>query len=122
MPCCPSGRDSPASHASRSPILLAALLAVGNPAGADGTPAVLEFESQPDGRCQILSEGGRLVSMHNRRTDRAVNYRLVRYFAEHPQNRVVGEIPAASIQPLGCDTVDGRPQHWVVERFQIEEE
>ena len=91
-------------------------------ANAGEPAAVLEFEAQPDGNCQILSDGGKLVSMVNRRTDRAVKYRLVRYFADHPQNRVVGVIAAAGVQALGCDTVDGRAQRWVVERYTIEGE
>ncbi|MBI4693230.1 MAG: hypothetical protein HY749_04335 [Gammaproteobacteria bacterium] len=91
-------------------------------ATAGESAAVLEFEAQPDGKCQILSDGGKLVSLVNRRTDRAVKYRLVRYFADHPQNRVGGVIPASGVQALGCDTVDGRAQRWVVERYTIEGE
>lgn len=105
-----------------SPRALLVAVALTGAATAGEPAAVLEFEAQPDGKCQILSDGGRLVSMVNRRTDRAVKYRLVRYFADHPQNRVVGVIPAAGVQALGCDTVDGRAQRWVVERYTIEGE
>lgn len=88
------------------------------PAAADSASAFLEFESEPDGRCQILSEGGKLRVLYNRHDSRAIDYRLMRVFGDgHRQGRVVGTAPAGSERvPLGCTRVDGRPQDWQLER------
>lgn len=79
--------------------------------------AVLVFEEQPDGKCQILSEGGKLVVLRNVHVSQAIRYRLVRMFLDVPQGRVDGEIgPGATPQKLGCNRVNGRRQSWRVER------
>lgn len=80
--------------------------------------AYLEFESVPDGRCQILSEGGKLRVLHNRHASRSIDYRLLRMFPPtRPQGLVAGTI-AAGAEPakLGCTRVDGREQDWVLKR------
>lgn len=84
--------------------------------------AYLEFEEVLDGKCYILSSGGKLVLMHNRHPERAIAYRLVRVFAGRPQGSLtVGRIDAG-VDPikLGCSEVDGRPQHWQVVRAEFE--
>ena len=89
-------------------------------ANPDEQPAAsfLEFQSQADGRCQILSEGGKLRVLYNRHASRAIGYRLIRVFGDgHRQGRVVGTAPAGGEPvPLGCTRVDGRPQDWQLER------
>jgi len=87
-------------------------------AGEPAPSAFLEFQSEPDGRCQILSEGGKLRILYNRHTTRAIDYRLIRVFGDgHHQGRVVGTAPAGGEPvPLGCTRVDGRPQDWQLER------
>ena len=81
-------------------------------------PQLLEFQSEPDGRCQILSEGGKLRVLYNRHASRAIDYRLIRVFGDgHRQGRVVGTAPAGGERvPLGCTRVDGHPQDWQLER------
>lgn len=78
----------------------------------------VEFRSEADGRCQILSEGGKLRVLYNRHERRAIDYRLIRTFGDgHQQGRVVGIAPAGGQPvPLGCTRVDGRPQDWQLER------
>lgn len=78
----------------------------------------LEFQSEPDGRCQVLSAGGKLRVLYNRHESRAIDYRLIRVFGNgHRQGRVVGTAPAGREPvPLGCTRVDGRPQDWQLER------
>ncbi len=85
--------------------------------GADAA-SFLEFESVPDGRCQILSAGGKLRVVHNRHTERSIDFRLTRLFAgNHPQGLVVGQLAAGETgMKLGCTEVDGRKQDWVIER------
>lgn len=88
------------------------------PAAAPAADGFLEFQSEPDGRCQILSEGGKLRVLYNRHDSRAIDYRLMRVFGDgHRQGRVVGTAPAGGERvPLGCTRVDGRPQDWQLER------
>jgi len=77
----------------------------------------ISFEYRADGKCQILSEGGKLVMLHNTHPNREISYRLVRYFAGVPQTRVFGQLKAADAgEALGCNRVDGRDQLWKVER------
>ena len=85
---------------------------------APSAGSFLEFQSEADGRCQILSEGGRLRVLYNRHDSRAIDYRLMRVFGDgHRQGRVVGTAPAGGERvPLGCTRVDGRPQDWQLER------
>lgn len=90
--------------------------------GSDEAAAALVFEEQLDGKCQILSEGGKLVVLRNTHVDRAVRYRLIRLFADVPQSRIVGEIePAGVPQKLGCNRVGGRRQSWTIERAALVE-
>lgn len=93
--------------------------AAGSPAAepAGDAAAQLAFESHPDGKCHILSEGGKLRLMRNVHPERAVHYRLIRYFAGRPQpGRVTGTIaPDDTPVRLGCTRVDGREQHWEIE-------
>lgn len=88
----------------------------------DGAAAFLELESVLDGRCQILSEGGKLRVIKNTHASRTVRYRLIRMFAgNHPQGRSIGSAPpGAEPVKLGCTRVDGRTQDWIVERARFE--
>ncbi len=110
------------SAARRRAAALAALAlcaALGHTVADDGeTPmAALAFEEQLDGKCQILSEGGKLVVLRNTHPARAVHYRLVRLFLGVPQSRVDGWIAAGGTpQKLGCNRVNGRKQSWRIER------
>lgn len=91
----------------------------GLPAAAadEAAAAGLVFEEQLDGKCQILSAGGKLVVLRNAHPDRAVRYRLVRMFHDVPQGRIDGTIgPGETPQKLGCNRVNGRRQFWRVER------
>lgn len=99
------------------------LMATAAAPGGDAPPARLLFEEVPDGRCQILSEGGKLVVLRNPDPARAVRFRLVRKFRDVPQGRLDGELPAGG-EPLklGCNRVDGRVQSWTVERANFIEE
>ena len=82
----------------------------------------LALESVNDGRCQNLSEGGKLRILRNTHAERDIAYRLIRMFAgNHPQGRSVGRAPAGGAAvKLGCTRVDGREQDWVVERARFE--
>jgi len=83
-------------------------------------PSYLSFESVADGRCQILSSGGKLRVLHNQHPDTAIKYRLIRTFVGKSQGRSVGVAqPGDAITKLGCTRVDGREQDWVVERAQF---
>lgn len=106
-------------------LLSASLVCCGDDTGDDGGDAVsyLVFETQLDGRCQILSAGGKLLLLRNQHPEYPIRYRLIRRFAGLPQNRVIGVIqPRNSLEKLGCNRVDGRPQHWQIERAQFVEE
>lgn len=89
-------------------------------AGADGAVSAadfLVFESVADGRCQILSDGGKLRVMRNQHDARPIKYRLTRVFVGKPQGLSVGVAePGNALVKLGCTRVDGRVQDWVVER------
>jgi hypothetical protein len=99
---------------------LGALLLAPPLAAAEDPSALLAFEEVADGRCQILSEGGKLVLMRNLHPTRAIRYRLVRMFMEVPQGRVDGEIAAGEApQKLGCSRVNRRVQSWRVERATL---
>jgi hypothetical protein len=78
----------------------------------------LAFEAIEDGKCHILSEGGKLMLMHNNHPDAAITFRLTRYFADVRQwGRATGTaIPGEEAVKLGCTEVDGRPQRWEIER------
>ena len=78
----------------------------------------LAFEAIADGKCHILSEGGKLMLMHNSHPDAPIKFRLTRYFADVRQwGRATGIArPGDEAVKLGCTEVDGRPQRWEVER------
>jgi|LNFM01.1.fsa_nt_gb hypothetical protein len=108
---------------------LSLVLALFNPASgaseAAGSEAAgaLVFEEQLDGKCQILSEGGKLVVLRNTHAGRTVRYRLIRLFANVPQSRIDGEIePGGAPQKLGCNRVGGRQQSWKIERAALVEQ
>lgn len=84
----------------------------------------LEFEEVGDGKCHILSEGGKLLVMHNRHPDKAINYRLIRFFADVRQwGRATGTAsPTDGPVKLGCTQVDGRQQRWEIERAHYDNE
>lgn len=117
-------RSSTPSSAVGAGIGLLALLlqatATASESSADAANFV-RFELIPDGRCQILSAGGKLRVLYNLHHSQAIEYRLIRTFAgSHPQGRVVGVAPAESAAiKLGCSEVGGRPQDWVLERAKF---
>jgi len=89
--------------------------------GPEDASAYLEFENKLDGKCYILSSGGKLTLMHNRHPERAIRYRLMRVFAGRPQGSFAVGTLAAGAEPikLGCSEVDGRPQEWTVVRAEF---
>lgn len=104
--------------------LLAVVLAsVGAAAAPDRREAAehLALESVEDGKCFILSPGGKLRVMRNTHPDRAVKYRLDRYFADKVQaGGPVGTIgPGSEPVKLGCTEVDGREQRWEIQRAEF---
>lgn len=76
----------------------------------------IEFISQPDGRCQILSKGGQLRVVKNNHTDKSIKYRFNRMFAGKRQaGLTIGILePGANPVKLGCTEVDGREQNWEI--------
>ncbi|MGH8602619.1 MAG: hypothetical protein ACREXR_07530 [Gammaproteobacteria bacterium] len=95
---------------------------IGCPAGdaapVSGDPrSYLEFIANSDGKCTILSTGGRLQSIKNNHLSKTIRYRLVRYIAGKPQpsftSGTVG--PVGQMSALGCDRVDGQDQSWRIE-------
>jgi hypothetical protein len=104
-------------------LLSSLLLVVGTAGASDASGELLAFEEVPDGRCQILSEGGKLVVLKNLHPGQGVRFRLIRRFMGVPQGRLDGTIEADSPPPkLGCSRVDGRVQSWTVERASLIEE
>lgn len=98
-------------------------LALGEEVSPRPASAFLEFEPVLDGKCHILSEGGKLVLLRNTHPTRAIAYRLERRFVKLPQGLMDGTIgPRAEPQKLGCDTVGGRPQTWQVKRAEFAQE
>lgn len=82
---------------------------------ARGDPrSYLEFVANLDGKCTILSAGGRLQSIKNNHLSKPIRYRLVRYIAGKPQpSFTAGTVePAGQTSALGCDRVDGQDQSW----------
>jgi hypothetical protein len=105
--------------------LLLGFAATSGPADAsgDGREAVataasyLAIDTVLDGKCYILSEGGKLARVQNTHPSRGIQFRLQRIFADRPQGIVTGTLPpGGEPQALGCDRVDGRPQTWRVQR------
>ena len=91
--------------------------------GVETQPAAsyLTFQSEADGRCQILSTGGQLRLLINSHATRAIDYRLVRVFGDGHRQGLVGgtAAPGGERVPLGCTQVDGRPQDWLLERARF---
>jgi len=103
-------------------LVLGLFVAAASSASAEsGATAFLALESVNDGRCQNLSQGGKLRILRNTHDERDISYRLIRMFAgNHPQGRSVGRAPAGGAAvKLGCTRVDGREQDWVVERARF---
>ncbi|MGR8946774.1 MAG: hypothetical protein ACU84Q_01920 [Gammaproteobacteria bacterium] len=112
---------------SLSAALAAVLLMIAGAAPADGDATAdaanyLRFEQLDDGRCHILSQGGKLMVMHSDHEDKAIRFRLIRYFADvRQQGRATGvAVPGEKPVKLGCTLVDGREQRWTVERAHFE--
>ena len=77
----------------------------------------LFFRLIPDGKCQTLSDGGKLTILVNRHTSKAITFRLVRFFAGKRQGLSKGTIyPDAGDYKLGCSIIDNRHQAWGIER------
>lgn len=74
----------------------------------------IEFYDQLDGKCQILSSGGKLTLVKNNHPDKKIRYRFVRMFAGKPQAGVVFGIldPADGPLKMGCNRVDDHEQIW----------
>ena len=90
--------------------------------GAHDAGAYLEFESKADGRCQILSDGGKLRVMRNTHTEHAIVYRLTRIFVGVRQGLSAGVAPPGGEEvKLGCTKVNGRDQEWSIERASFTE-
>ena len=111
------------SHDFRLLMVLSGLWALPGVAQTDAAARDrLVLESRSDGKCQNLSEGGKLVVLKSLDGERAITYKLVRYFADVPQSTPVGRIsPDTPEQPLGCNRVDGRPQRWEIRNASFEE-
>lgn len=80
------------------------------------TPArdYIEFYDQLDGKCQILSSGGKLTLVKNTHPDKKIRYRFVRMFAGKPQAGVTYGILVPGEEPtkMGCNRVDDHVQMW----------
>ena len=94
-----------------------AATATSNVETSEQTPEdFLEFESVLDGKCQILSKGGKLRTVINNHPDKAIKYRFNRMFAGKRQ----ASMAAGTIKPgkkpvkLGCTEVDGYEQTWEI--------
>ncbi|MGH8615963.1 MAG: hypothetical protein ACREYF_29115 [Gammaproteobacteria bacterium] len=87
------------------------------PLAGDDPQSYLEFIANADGKCTILSAGGRLQSIKNNHLSKTIRYRLVRYIAGKPQpSFTTGTIgPVGQMSALGCDRVDGQGQSWRIE-------
>lgn len=93
------------------------------PAQPSDAADYLVFESVLDGRCHILSEGGKLTLLKSTHPTLAIRYRLERLFADRPQGLIDGVIKAADgVQKLGCDKVGGRSQRWRIKRATLIQE
>jgi len=76
----------------------------------------LEFYSVLDGKCQILSNCGKLRLVKNNHPDKAIKYRFNRIFAGKRQaSMTIGVLePGGKPVKLGCTKVDGREQTWEI--------
>ena len=95
---------------------MAAASATGNNTKEQPPEDYIEFESVLDGRCQILSKGGKLRTVINNHPDKTIKYRFTRMFAGKRQ----ASMAAGTIKPgekpvkLGCTEVDGHEQTWEI--------
>jgi hypothetical protein len=105
-------------------VLAALSLPAAGDEAIDSPASFLSFESKTDGKCQNLSEGGKLQIMRNLHPTRKISFRLIRYFVDVRQNgRATGIAePAGAPVKLGCTRVDGHAQRWVVERAEFTED
>ena len=76
----------------------------------------LKFESVLDGKCQILSSGGKLRTVINNHPDKAIKYRFNRMFAGIRQaSMAAGTLkPGGKPVKLGGTEVDGHKQTWEI--------
>ncbi len=76
----------------------------------------LEFSSELDGKCQILSKGGKLRIVKNNHPDKTIKYRFNRMFAGKRQASMAAGIiePGDNPVKLGCTEVDGHEQTWEI--------
>ena len=74
-----------------------------------------------DGKCQNLSQGGKLQVMRNTHPAQPIRFRLIRYFVDVRQRGRATGIAEPGGEPIkiGCTLVGGRPQRWVVERAEF---
>lgn len=74
----------------------------------------IEFYDQLDGKCQILSSGGKLTLVKNTHPDKKIRYRFVRMFAGKPQAGMAFGIldPGEEPTKMGCNKVDDHEQMW----------
>lgn len=94
------------------------VIASAPPSGAESH---LVLEINIDGKCQNLSEGGKLQVLRNLHPTRKIKFRLIRYFVDvRQQGRATGVAqPNGELVKLGCTKVGGRLQRWVVERAEF---
>ena len=111
---------------ARAVIGVLVMIAAASPPGAASEPvkaaaSYLSFESKIDGKCQNLSEGGKLQIVRNLHPTKKISFRLIRYFVDVRQRgRATGIAePAGEAVKLGCTRVGGRTQRWVVERAEF---
>ena len=83
----------------------------------------LEFSSELDGKCQILSKGGKLRIVKNNHPDKKIKYRFNRMFAGKRQASMAAGIiePGEKPTKLGCTEVDGHEQTWEIKAVKFVE-
>lgn len=86
--------------------------------------AYIEFTDHLDGKCQILSNGGKLTKVENKHPEKKIRYRFTRVFAGTPQAGVARGVlePGDTSVKLGCNKVDGKPQIWEIKVAEFVEE
>lgn len=96
-----------------------------NPVGTkEKTPGdYLEFYSVLDGKCQILSNGGKLRLVKNNHPNKTIKYRFNRMFAGKRQaGPAVGIVePGNKPVKLGCTKVDDHEQTWEIKVAEFAE-
>jgi len=83
----------------------------------------LKFWSELDGKCQILSDGGKLRMMENTHPNKSIKFLLSRLFAGVRQPGYAKGIlnPEDEPKQLGCTRVQNRDQTWLVVRAEFVE-